>query len=149
MANAPLKLLARDAEDLAVLSACLQDAVVRVGAMAFVPEERRFVAVLDRFMWEGWGPERARKPLRMIRSGIRIERVKATRTRGIERGDPARPLELLALVEGAPEAGEGRTVTLLFAGGGEIRLEVEDLVLGLEDLGEPFDAPLEPRHALD
>jgi hypothetical protein len=45
----PLKLLALDEEDLQVVSSHLQDAVVRVGDMAYVPSQKRFAAILNRF----------------------------------------------------------------------------------------------------
>ena len=48
----PLKLIALDEEDLAVVSSHLQDAVVRVGDMAYLPSKKRFAAVLNRFDWE-------------------------------------------------------------------------------------------------
>jgi hypothetical protein len=48
----PLKLIALDEEDLAVLSSLLQDAVVRVADMTYLPGQKRFAAVLNRFDWE-------------------------------------------------------------------------------------------------
>ena len=47
-----LKLRAEDGEDIAVLSAVLQDALVAVGEMAWLPDEHRFVLVANRFRWE-------------------------------------------------------------------------------------------------
>ena len=47
-----LKLRAHDAEDLAVVSALLQDAIVPAKEMTFLADERRFVMVANRFMWE-------------------------------------------------------------------------------------------------
>ncbi len=52
MANDQLKLIALDEEDLEVVSSHLQDAVVRVGEMAYVPSQKRFAAILNRFNWE-------------------------------------------------------------------------------------------------
>jgi hypothetical protein len=146
MATSRLKLVAQDSEDLAVLSACLQDAVARVGAMTFVPEERRFAAVLDRFLWETAGAEAAQRPRHMVRCGLRIERVSAVKTRGIDRDDPTGVLELLAIVEDKVDG--SAALRLLFAGGAEVRLEVERLLLGLEDIGEPVATPLAPHHEL-
>ena len=53
MVTKPLKLIALDEDDLAVVSSHLQDAVVRVGEMAYVPSRKRFAAVVNRFNWEG------------------------------------------------------------------------------------------------
>ena len=52
MADEPLKLSARDAEDLAVVSSMVQDALTRARDMTFQQRERRFLVLLDRFMWE-------------------------------------------------------------------------------------------------
>ena len=50
--TAPLKIIARDAEDLAVVSACLQDALIPLNEMRYLPQERRFIMVANRFPWE-------------------------------------------------------------------------------------------------
>ena len=46
-----LKLIALDAEDLSVLSANLQDAVLRIADIAYLPREKRFAAIANRFDW--------------------------------------------------------------------------------------------------
>ena len=56
-----LKLRARDPEDLRVLSACLQDALVPLADIAYLKPEQRFVLVVNRFMWES-APEEAELP---------------------------------------------------------------------------------------
>ena len=50
--TASLKIIARDAEDLAVVSACLQDALIPLNEMRYLPQERRFIMVANRFRWE-------------------------------------------------------------------------------------------------
>ncbi|MEE8562657.1 MAG: DUF2948 family protein, partial [Alphaproteobacteria bacterium] len=55
--STPLKLRAVDAEDFAVLGACLQDALVPVQDMRFLGEENRFVMVANRFCWENLAAE--------------------------------------------------------------------------------------------
>jgi len=47
--TAPLKIIARDAEDLAVVAACLQDALIPLNEMRYLPQERRFILVANRF----------------------------------------------------------------------------------------------------
>ena len=60
--GAALKLRAEDTEDLAVISACLQDALVAVRDLAYAPEEHSFLFVANRFRWEnGIGPARGFK----------------------------------------------------------------------------------------
>ena len=78
----PLKLIALDAEDLAVVSAHLQDAVVRKGDIAWLPAEQRFALALRRFDWEG--AERGQKRRRL--AALHFERVTSARSVKIEPG---------------------------------------------------------------
>lgn len=47
-----IKLRAVDGDDLQVVSACLQDALVPLREVAFLKKEARFVMVANRFRWE-------------------------------------------------------------------------------------------------
>jgi hypothetical protein len=134
----PLRLRACDEEDLAIFSAMLQDALVAVAEMAFLPEERRFVLVANRFCWERSGAE-----LERVLTGIAFSGVRSVRTQGFRRCEADRILEILALhrQEGA--------VVIEFAGGGCLCLEVESILCHLEDLGEPWITPWKPKHPLD
>jgi len=136
-----LKLRAEDADDLAVLSTVLQDALVAVGEMIYEPEEKRFVLVANRFRWE---PEAGTRPrFERIFSGLRIDGVSRVQRRGFSPGDKDRLLVLLAL-----HAADG-AIRLDFAGGGSIRLEVEKILCHLDDLGEPWPTRWRPRHPVD
>jgi len=135
----PLKLRAEDAEDLAILSAALQDAAVPIGDMRYFPEEKRFMLAASRYRWEtdrgagSGGGER-------ITSALIFDHVKTVRRRGLEQDDGERILALLAL-----EPGEG-IVDLLFSGGAAIRLEVEKLACRLDDFGEAWPTIFRPAH---
>ena len=50
--KAGLRLRAEDSDDLAVISACLQDSLVPVRDLAYLPDEGRFMLVANRFRWE-------------------------------------------------------------------------------------------------
>jgi DUF2948 family protein len=136
-----LKLVALDAEDLAVLSAHLQDAVAKVGDIAYLPKEKRFAMVLNRFDWTG--PEE-NSPLRR-RAGIHFERVLAAKTRGIDLAVRDAIVNLLAIEFEEKERPSG-IVTLLFSGDAAIQLEVECLEAALSDLGLQWPAQKRPRH---
>ena len=153
-----LKLRAEDAEDLAIVAACLQDALVRLDRIAFHRRDHCFSLVLDRFRWEAVpGPPGRRPPGRIpveqVTAGLRFGGVRAVRVRGLDQTDRTGLLELLTVVCGsqARPASTGRitSVTLVFAGGGEIRLELEGLMCHLEDLGVPRRSPHCPEHRLD
>ncbi len=142
-----LKLIALDPEDLKVLSCHLQDAVIRVGDMAYLKEEMRFAAIANRFDWE----QAARiddATYRRRRSGLRFERVTSAKVLGIDLGQKDVVLELLALTFEPGEDPSG-VLTLLFSGGGAIRLEVECIEAELRDLGAQWRTRLKPEHAGD
>jgi DUF2948 family protein len=136
-----LKLVAFDLEDLAVLSAHLQDAVAKVGDIAYLPKEKRFAMVLNRFDWTG--SERDLPARR--RTGVHFERVLAAQTRGIDLAAQNAIVNLLAVEfeEDTPPSG---VVTLLFSGDVAIKLEVECLEAALSDLGPQWPAQKRPRH---
>jgi hypothetical protein len=142
-----LKLIALDPEDLKVLSSHLQDAVVRVGDMAYLKAEMRFAAIANRFDWE----QAARvddATYRRRRSGLRFERVRSAKLQGIDLAQKDAVLELLAVTFEPGEEPSG-VLTLLFSGGGAIRLEVECIEAELRDLGAAWRTRLKPEHASD
>jgi hypothetical protein len=139
----PLKLIALDAEDLAVVSAHLQDAVAKVRDMAFVPRERRFALLVNRFDWEAAVCDEGK--CRRRRTGIHFDRVLRTRSRGVDLADRDAVLNLLA-VEFAPDDAPSGTVTLFFSGDAAIQLDVECLEAAMSDLGPAWSARKQPQH---
>jgi hypothetical protein len=139
-----LKLRAEDADDLAVLSAVLQDALLPVSEMVFLPEERRFVLVVNRFCWEC--AVRGEKRLgeadgfERILTGITFDAVSGVKVKGFSPQDRDRILEILAIV---PESG---SIFIDFSGYDCVRLEVDRILCHLEDLGEPWPTPWCPKH---
>lgn len=131
------RLSARSVEDLAVVAALLQDAIVPLGDMAFLEGEHSFVLALNRFRWEE-GEEAATRE--RIMSGLRFDGVRRVQYRGIRREDRGQFLSLLTI------SYDDGIVVLHFAGGGRIRLEVDDLHCTLEDFGEPWPTPSTPSH---
>ena len=131
------RLSARSVEDLAVIAALLQDAIVPLGDMAFLADERSFVLALNRFRWEAGEDAPARE---RTHAGLRFDGVRRVRYRGIRRADRGRFLSLLTI------SYDDGVVVLHFAGGGMIRLEVDDLRCALEDFGDPWPTPSTPSH---
>ena len=144
-----LKLVALDRDDIAVVSAHVQDALVRVGDILWQPHERRFVMALSRFDWiaaAGANLERDQKPdYRRCRTALRFDRVLSCKCRGIDQSDKEARLNLLAVEFSEPDAPAG-VVTMTFSGSGVIRLEVECLEAELADLGEILAAETCPNH---
>jgi hypothetical protein len=137
-----LKLLALDSEDLDVISATTQDAVVRVGDMGYAKADQRFALLMNRFAWEDGS---ARQGVRK-RSALHFDRVTAAQLSGFDPNARDGALELLAIRFVESEAPAGR-VELTFAGGGAVRLDVECLEARLNDLGAAWAARRKPEHA--
>lgn len=138
---AGLKLRAADAEDLAVISAILQDALVTVAEMAYLPEESRFVLVANRFRWE---PGETRKDFERTLSGLCIDGVTAVHRRGFNPREGDRILALLAIHPDSED--QPKSLILEFAGGSSIWLEVGRIMCHLDDLGEPWPTRWRPKH---
>jgi len=137
-----LKLRAEDDEDLAVVSAFLQDALLPVAEMVYLPAEQRFVLVANRFMWERPPVDKKGHSERTL-TGISFDGVTAVQVRGFERSQSDRILQVLA-VRSAPGA-----IIFEFSGADAMRLEVGRILCHLEDIGEPWPTPWRPRHPLD
>ena len=141
-----LKLSALDGDDLSVISAACQDALVAVRDCAFFNDERRFVLLLNRFRWEADPTIDA--PYSRTHSALVFNEVKAVRHHNIPLAEPDRMLELLAAsLEG--KNGPGLGVTLRFAADRAIRLEIARLACHLGDVGEPWPTPWKPAHPAD
>ena len=135
----PLRLLAEDAEDLAIISAALQDAILRPADIVWEKTARRLTIEFSRFCWECGGTR--------VRSAMQFGDVQAVQSRGLPRL-PDTHLELLAL-DFAPGELPGGWVTLMFAGGGDLRLEVECLDAVVVDISDRWPARAAPSHPED
>lgn len=142
-----LKLIALDAEDLRILSCHLQDAVIRVGDMAYLKEGMRFAAIANRFDWEG-AVKSKDDQFQRRRTGLRFERVKSAQVQGIDLKKKDVVLVLLTVAFEPGDEPEG-TLILHFAGGGAIRLGVECIEAELRDLGAVWSTQHKPEHASD
>lgn len=122
-----LKLVAFDADDLAVVSAHLEEATLSRADMAYLPRAQRFVLVMRR-------RDREQESAPNHMTGLHFERVTRVRTLGMPE-DSATKLTLLGLAftPGTEPAGE---ISLLFSGGIAVRLEVECLEAQMADLAD-------------
>jgi DUF2948 family protein len=130
--NAPLKLIALDPDDLAVISAHVQDACVQTSDIIWRQDEKRLVVGLNRLDWEQtFDGETA--PRRLI-AALRFDRVLACKSRNIDAKAAEALLELVG-IEFCPGEAPGGCALLLFSNGGALRLDVECLECELTDLG--------------
>ena len=140
----PLRLMAADADDLKIISAALQDSVSKAGSFRYQARRRRFSLELNRFRWErvarsGGNPERARAILG-------IDGVAAVRSRGLTKSDPEMVISLLSVEFVSDETPPSGKVKLLFAGDGEIELDVECLDVTLLDSDTSWSTRHVPSH---
>jgi hypothetical protein len=141
-----LKFIALDSDDLAVVSTHLQDAVVKVADVVWMPQDKRLVIGLNRFDWEATlepDPQYRRR-----RSVLRFDRVLGCKCRHVTPAEKETVLNLLA-VEFEDKDAPGGIVTLVFSGGAALRLEVECLEAELADLGAVWTTTTCPGHPID
>jgi hypothetical protein len=152
----PLKLRAEDADDLRVIAACLQDALIPLSDIEYQSIERSFTLIANRFRWENC--DEAVDDLKAIDPGLAVcgtyervncvivfETLETVKRRGFEPHDRGRILELLTMEIEAGE-GDGMAVTMLFAGGAAIRLDGKKIRCRIGDLGEPWPTQWRPYH---
>lgn len=159
----PLRLLARDADDLRVISALVQDAVLTGADLKYLPGARRFSLLVNRFRWENHArAQAADQPFERVRALIVFHDVLQVRQQGLDERNADTVLSLLAIeftptddaapqpakAEDAP-ASPGR-VTLVFAGDGAVALDVDCIEVHLGDVTRPYQAlsRLAPEHPL-
>ena len=140
-----LRLRAEDREDLAVISACLQDALVRVADLAYEPETGNFVLVANRFRWEcsATSADGAGEAERIL-CALTFDGVDGVAYRGFRRSERDRILSLLAIRQDRP-----RAIELDFAGRATIRLNAAGIRCRLRDFGEPWPTGWVPGHPLE
>ena len=140
--DGPLRLRAEDAEDLAVISACVQDALVSVRDLAYDREARTFMLVANRFRWEA--SEGDGRRFERTLCGIAFGEIENVVYRGFQRSEEDRILCLLAI---RPEiAPEGATIDLDFSGSAAIRLTASAIHCRARDFGEPWPTAWAPDH---
>ena len=142
-----LKLLAEDEEDLKILSAHLQDAVMRIGELVYLPKQHRFAAMLNRFCWEEDCGGDGKTGVRVL-CGLHFDNVLKVQSHHVRQDDPSAVIELLAIYYTPQPDGAGQ-IDLMLAGGGCIRLSVECIAATLRDMAPPRPAVSRPAHDLE
>jgi hypothetical protein len=140
----PLRLIALDEEDLAVISAHLQDAVIKIRDMAFLPQTKRFALLAARFDWAGI----EKGKMQRCYTGLHFEAVQKAALTGFEQSAGETCLNLLSIHFTAHDAPAG-DVILTFSGGAAVKLSVECLEAQMRDMCTPWPAKAQPGHAID
>lgn len=143
MTDGFLKLLGLDSDDLAVISAHVQDAIFKTGDMAYV--DGQFSLVLSRFVWEKTEKIRDKKFERR-RAVLNFKRVRAVRSLGIDRKktDDVHVILSIQYEEGVePPAGY---IEIVLAGNASVLMEVECIEVMLGDSGAAWETKFRPKH---
>lgn len=141
-----LKLAALDEEDLQILSAHVQDAVITVADIRYLPKEQKAVFIMNRFVWDKDADKRSKEHERR-RSAFAVSRVTGMKAQNIQQDAKGVVLELLAVTFKPSEAPAGQ-IQLAFAGGASVQLDVECIEAQLSDLGAAWSTPNLPQHDL-
>jgi hypothetical protein len=143
----PITVTGIDAEDLTVISALVQDAVLPITEMTYDRKARSFGLLLNRFRWEEHGADRQRQSHERVQSLLVLRDVETVQSNGLDFSDQDIVLSLLSLSfePGADGAGQ---ITLVFAGDGAVALTVECINVTLKDVSKPYVAPSRkaPQH---
>ncbi|MBZ4023388.1 hypothetical protein CKO11_13065 [Rhodobacter sp. TJ_12] len=138
--EAPLNLRGESAEDVTVMAALVQDAVLPVAEIRYEPKARRLSMLLNRFRWEDKARAEAEgRPYERVQTLLVISDVLKVASQGFDRHDADLVLSVLELAFEPGADGTGRVV-LVLAGDGALAAEVECLALDLRDVTRPYAA---------
>lgn len=136
----PLALLAQGQDDLPVLSALVQDAVLSGADLTYRAKARQLALLINRFRWEDADEaRRAGRRFERVRSVLLIQDVLSVRAQGMQRGDASTVYAMLSIDFQAGTDGAG-VLTLRFAGDATIKARVEAIDLSLKDVTKPHYA---------
>ena len=139
-----LKLIARTDEDLRIISAHLQDSIVKTTDIASLKKNKIFLMQLNRFMWEDVEKGVFRKNKR-IRTVLKFDNVIEVNSKNISQTSKDRFLDFLA-IESNQMPDNNYEMKLIFSGDSVIRVIAEVIEVALDDQGEPWDTKNKPRH---
>tara|TARA_B000000557_G_scaffold257006_1_gene249852 strand:+ start:124 stop:567 length:444 start_codon:yes stop_codon:yes gene_type:complete len=139
-----LKLIARTEEDLRVVSAHLQDAIVNVSDIANLKKNKIFLMQMNRFMWEDVEKGVFRKNKR-IRTIIKIENVLNVHSKNINQSKKDKFLDFLT-IETNRMPDNNYEMKIVFAGDSIIKIISEVIEVTLDDQGEAWDTKNMPKH---
>ena len=139
-----LKLIAKTNDDLRVISAHLQDSIVKTSDIASLARNRIFLMQLNRFMWEDVEKGVFRKNKR-VRTVLKFENVLKVTSKNINQNKKDRFLDFLA-IETNRMPDKNYEMNLIFSGDNVIKLLVEAIEVTLDDQGNPWESKSKPKH---
>ena len=141
-----LKLLGKHQEDLKIISAYLQDSIIIVKDIVFLKQNRTFIMIVNRFMWEDVEKGVFRQNKR-IRCAVKFEEVIKVESKNINQKNKNKPLECLA-IKCSSIFDETYKIKIFFAGNSVITVTLEAIEVALHDLGKPWHVKHIPIHKI-
>ncbi len=138
----PLRMIAEDQDDLQVIAACLQDALVPLSGMDYDQETGSFQLIANRFCWE-CDPEVLEGDAfyKRVPTGLAFQHVTEIKKKDLDMQNKSELVNLLTIQDG-----DTNCIHLVFSGGAEIRLTVDKISCHLKDMDEPYHTSNKPCH---
>ena len=135
-----VRLIAEESDSLQIVSAAMQDAVLKAENLKYDRKRRRFTLEVNRYRWET-PTEKTR-----VRSLLAIDGVLSAKTRAVTKADPDMVMSVLSLSFTPADEPPGGTLNILFAGDGELQLDVEAIDVTLLDSSYEWSTRKAPDH---
>lgn len=140
--RAPLKLQIRSADDVSVLSALLQDALINSLDIDIDLNRAEVALIADRYCWEGDNTQAER-----VLAGLRIGGVKAVQHKNMAvAGDETLFYNLLDIAYEMASDNQDYLI-FTFSAGVAMRLQIDRLMMALSDIAPPRPAIATPDHS--
>ena len=141
-----LKLIGNNHEDLKIISAYIQDSIVAVKDMVFLEQNRIFIMMINRFMWENVGKGAFRWNKR-IRCAIQFEEVLKVKSKEINQKSKNKLLVCLT-IKCNEISNNNYEIKIFFAGDSIITLISEGVEVVMHDLGKAWNVKHIPEHKI-
>ena len=141
-----LKLIGKNIEDLKTISAYCQDSIVKIKDIVYLKENKIFIMMLSRFMWEDIEKGVFRNYKR-IKSVLKFNFIENVLAKNINQQQKNRNLELLAIKSNYNQNNLYDT-SLIFSGNNIILLKSEEIDVMLDDQEYFWEVKHSPKHRI-
>ena len=141
-----LRLIGKNIEDLKIISAYCQDSIVKIKDLVYLKENKIFIMMLSRFMWEDIEKGVFRNYKR-IKSVLKFNFIESVLAKNINQHQKNRNLELLAIKSNYNQ-NNLYDINLIFSGNSILLLKSEEIDVMLDDQEYFWDVRHSPKHKI-
>ena len=141
-----LRLIGNNVEDLKIISAYCQDAIIKITNLVYLKKNKIFIAKLSRFMWEDLEKGVFRKYKR-IDSYLRFNFIEKVVSKNIDQKKGRKNLELLT-IKPFLDKNNFYEINLIFSGNGVISIKSESIDVILDDQEIYREVKNFPKHKI-